>query len=185
MNPADYVTPNELESKLHWIQDSPKDSGVLKAISIRPGTDERKELQEARLSPEEGVHGDRWISTAHRKLKDGRPNPDIQVTLTNARLIEVLARDRSHWSLSGDQLYVDMDLSMENLNPGQRLSIGTVVLEISEVPHRGCSKYTRRFGPAAFDLVDGAEGRERRFRGVYAQVVKEGTLAVGDSILKV
>ena len=185
MEPIEHVTVDELSDKMDWLLESPKDEGVVRGIVVRPATDARKELQEARLSPEGGVEGDRWASTAQRKLKDGRLNPDVQVTLTNARLIEVLAKDRSRWSLSGDQIYVDMDLSMENLQPGQRLVIGTAVLEISEVPHRGCSKYTNRFGKAAFDLVDSARGRELRFRGVYAQIVQEGTLAVGDWIHKV
>ena len=185
MESIEHATSDELNDKLDWLLESPKDGGVVRGIVVRPETDERKELQEARLSPEGGVEGDRWASTAQRKLKDGRLNPDVQVTLTNARLIEILAKDRSRWSLSGDQIYVDMDLSMENLPPGQRLAIGSTVLEISEVPHRGCSKYTSRFGKAAFDLVDSARGRELRFRGVYAQVVQEGTLAVGDQIHKV
>ena len=185
MESIEHATVDELSEKMDWLLESPKDGGVVRGIVVRPYTDERKELKQARLSPEGGVEGDRWASTAQRKLKDGRLNPDVQVTLTNARLIEVLAKDRANWSLSGDQLYVDMDLSMENLQPGQRLAIGTTVLEISEVPHRGCSKYTSRFGKAAFDLVDSARGRELRFRGVYAQIVTEGTLALGDQIRKI
>ncbi len=179
------ATVDELSDKMDWLLESPKDGGVVRGIVVRPATDERQELEQVRLSPEGGVEGDRWASTAQRKLEDGRLNPDVQVTLTNARLIEIVAKDRSRWGLSGDQLYVDMDLSIENLQPGQRLAIGSAVLEISEVPHRGCSKYTSRFGKAAFDLVDSARGRELRFRGVYAQIVQEGTLAVGDRIHKV
>ncbi len=185
MESIEHTTSDELNDKMDWLLDSPKDGGVVRGIVVRPATDEREELQEARLSPEGGVEGDRWASTAQRKLKDGRLNPDVQVTLTNARLIELLAKERSRWSLSGDQIYVDMDLSMENLQPGQRLAIGSTVLEISEVPHRGCSKYRSRFGQAGFDLVDSARGRELRFRGVYAQIVKEGTVGVGDQIHKV
>ncbi len=181
----EHATVDELSDRMDWLLESPKDGGAIRSIVVRPATDERQELERVRLSPEGGVEGDRWASTAQRKLEDGRLNPDVQVTLTNARLIEIVAKDRSRWSLSGDQLYVDMDLSVENLPPGQRLAIGSAVLEISEVPHRGCSKYKSRFGKAAFELVDSARGRELRFRGVYAQIVKEGTLAVGDQIHKV
>lgn len=184
MNAITHATQDELTQKLEWILASPKDAGVVHGIAIRPSTDERKELEQAQLSPEQGVHGDRWASTAQRKLKDGRLNPDVQVTLTNARLIEIVARERSRWSLSGDQLYVDMNLSVDNLKPGQRLAIGTTVLEISEVPHRGCSKYKSRFGDASFDLVDSPRGRDLRLRGVYAQVIKGGSLSVDDSIQK-
>ena len=185
LDSIEHATVDELSDKMDWLLESPKDGGVVRGIVVRPAIDGRRDLEETKLSPEGGVEGDRWASTAQRKLKDGSLNPDVQVTLTNARLIEILAKERSRWSLSGDQLYVDMDLSMENLQPGQRLAIGSTVLEISEVPHRGCSKYTSRFGKAAFDLVDSARGRELRFRGVYAQIVKEGTIAVGNRIQKV
>jgi len=42
----------------------------------------------------------------------------------NARVIALIAQQESRWSLAGDNLYVDLDLSDENLPCGQRLPIG-------------------------------------------------------------
>jgi hypothetical protein len=40
----------------------------------------------------------------------------------------------SRWPLAGDQLYIEMDLSVTNLPPGSRLAIGEAVIE--ERPNR-------------------------------------------------
>jgi len=82
----------------------------------------------------------------------GRPesagNRDERVVRSFDRGEEV---DR--WALAGDQLYVDLDLSVEHLPPGARLSIGDAVLEVSEKPHTGCAKFSARFGVDALRLV--------------------------------
>ena len=102
----------------------------------------------------------------------------------NARTIALLAGDRERWALAGDQLYVDLDLSAENLPPGSRLEVGTAVIEISDVPHTGCAKFTERFGSEATRFVNGKAGRPLRLRGVNAQVVRNGVVRPGDSIRK-
>ena len=53
---------------------------------------------------------------------------------------------RDRWPLAGDQLYVDLDLSHENLPVGTRLAIGTAELEVTAAPHTGCKKFASRFG---------------------------------------
>ena len=61
----------------------------------------------------------------------------------SVRAVEAVAGDRERWPLAGDQLYVDLDLSVDNLPAGTRLAIGEAVLEVTEEPHTGCDKFTR------------------------------------------
>jgi PAS domain S-box-containing protein len=96
----------------------------------------------------------------------------------------MLAGDRERWGRAGDQLYVDLDLGEDNLPPGARLRIGSVVLEISAKPHRGCAKFAARFGADALRLVSSERGRAARLRGVNARVVTGGTARVGDAVEK-
>ena len=69
---------------------------------------------------------------------DGSPHPDMQITIMNSRVIALLAQTKERWALAGDQLYVDMELSVDNLPPGTRLRVGeAVVLEVTALPHNG------------------------------------------------
>ena len=77
-----------------------------------------------------------------------------------------------------------MDLSKENLPPGQRLNIGDAILEITTVPHTGCKMFTERFGLDAMKFVNSEPGRRLNLRGIYAKVVKHGTIRLGDRISK-
>ena len=102
----------------------------------------------------------------------------------NARLAQLIASDRQRWALAGDQLYVDLDLSIENLPVGTRLSVGNAVIEVSDVPHTGCAKFSARFGTEALKFVNKSPGRELRLRGLNARVVEPGRVRVGDTISK-
>ncbi|MEZ5217180.1 MAG: hypothetical protein R2715_11515 [Ilumatobacteraceae bacterium] len=84
--------------------------------------------------------------------------------------------------LAGDQLFVDLDLSESSLPPGTRLAMGTAVIEVTPEPHRGCAKFTKRFGLDALRAVNSGEGRALRLRGLCAKVVTEGEVRPGDEI---
>ena len=174
----------ELNEELPGILDSPKDRGVLRAIVIRPETDARRALQQCELSPEGGVHGDHWAKGCWLSLPDGRPHPDVQVAITNARTIALIAQDEARWPLAGDNLFADLDLSADNLPPGTRLSIGSTRLEITAVPHKGCKKFAERFGVDATRFVNSRDGLRLHLRGIYARIVEGGTVAVGDAVEK-
>jgi hypothetical protein len=165
----------------HILQ-SPKRAGTIEMIVIRPATQHRLCVERANFSPATGVAGDRWLTTAWRQLADGSPDPAIQVTLMNSRCIELVAGDRSHWHLAGDNLFVDFDLSKENLPVGARLRVGECVLQIASPAHNGCAKFARRFGKAAVKFVNSPEGKSLRLRGVHARILEAGTVAVGDAI---
>ena len=93
----------------------------------------------------------------------------------NSRTIDLIAGSRERWPLAGDQLYVDLDLSFENLPAGTRLAVGDAVIEVTPEPHTGCAKFSARFGTAAITFVNKSPGRELRLRGVNTRVVTPGT----------
>lgn len=180
-----HLTTEQIESGIAHVEASPTDQGVLEMIVVRPRSNERIVLETAELSGKGGVHGDSWAKGCWRSLPDGSPDPDVQITLMNSRAIALLARSRSRWPLAGDQLFVDLDLSTDNLKPGDELSVGGARLRITEQPHNGCKKFRERFGSDALRYVNSELGRRLHLRGIYARVVRDGTIRVGDPIFKV
>jgi len=175
-----HLTMEELEEGLDEIRQSPKDQGVLDLIVRRPQTNEREVLQRGELDLVEGLVGDNWRTRGSSLTSEGSPNPDTQLTIMNSRVIALLAQDKNRWQLAGDQLYVDMDLSEENLPAGTQLSIGSAVVEVTDQPHTGCSKFAARFGPDATKFVNSAVGKQLHLRGIYARVIHAGVVRVGD-----
>jgi MOSC domain-containing protein YiiM len=175
---VEYATQEELLAGLDHIRSSPSDRGTVELIVRRPAEELREVLVEAELDTEVGLVGDRWHVGAS-------PNNDAQLTLMNARLAQLVARSRERWALAGDQLYVDFDLSVDNAPPGTRLTIGEALIELTEVPHTGCVKFSRRFGSDALKFVNKSPGRELRLRGANARVVTAGTVRLGDVVTKV
>lgn len=163
---------------------SPQDEGVLRGIVIRPARGERRELEKSEISLAAGVHGDRWAKGCWMKTEDGQPHPDVQICIMNARCIDLIARGRSNWSPAGDNLFVDMDLALTNLPTGRRLSLGSAVIEITDIPHDGCGAFARRYGRDARQFVNSVEGKQNRLRGVYARVIQDGEIKVGDRLIK-
>jgi MOSC domain-containing protein YiiM len=173
-----------LEQSLDHIREAPGDGGSVELIAIRPAVGQREILSEAQLDPEEGLVGDSWRARGSSSMPDGSANPVAQVTLMNARAAAAIAGDRDQWALAGDQIYVDLDLSLLNLPAGSRIQIGSAVLEFSEAPHTGCAKFSARFGNDALRFVNSPLGRELRLRGANCRVVVGGTVRPGDTITK-
>jgi MOSC domain-containing protein YiiM len=108
----------------------------------------------------------------------------MQLNIMNARVIALVAQSRDRWPLAGDQLYLDMDLSDQNLPPGTQLALGSAVIEITEQPHNGCGKFVARFGQDAMEWVNSPLGKQLHLRGLNARVVQPGTIRVGDRARK-
>jgi MOSC domain-containing protein YiiM len=68
--------------------------------------------------------------------------------------------------------------------PGTQLQIGSAVLEVTALPHRGCGKFAQRFGVDAVKFVNSGVGRELNLRGVNARIVRGGMVRIGDRIDK-
>jgi len=190
VNSVDYSTPvkhltmQELEAALEHLRDAPKDDGVLQLIVCRPNVDQREEMDQAELDPIKGLIGDNWIVRPSSKTPDGSPHPEMQINIMNVRVTALVAQQRERWSLAGDQLYLDMDLSKENLPAGSRIQVGSAVLEVSPLPHTGCAKFVSRFGVDAMKFVNSAVGKELCLRGINAKVVQAGVVKVGQTAKK-
>ena len=185
LNKVEHLSMSELEAGMDYLRQTPRETGTLKMIVRRPAVDEREVLTEGELDAQEGLVGDTWNVRVSDHSTDGKPNLYAQITVMNARATELLAQEKARWPLAGDQLYVDFDLSDENIPPGTRLAIGSAILEVSAEPHSGCKKFSARFGVEAMKFVNSPEGKQLHLRGINAKVIQSGVIRVGDSVKKV
>lgn len=177
MNAPRHLPASELEAGLAKILQSPTEVGVLHMIVRRPAVEKREVLEQGELHPDFGLVGDCWNTRS-----GDTPDPDTQITIMNARAVDLVAQSQEHWPLAGDQLFIDMDLRPENLPTGTRLAVGAAVLEVTAVPHNGCKKFSDRFGIEALKFVNSAHGKGLRLRGIYAKVVQAGEIKSGDEV---
>ena len=108
-----------------------------------------------------------------------------RLNIMNSRVIALLAQDKDRWQLAGDQLFIDMDLSDDNLPAGTHLAIDSAVIEVTAQPHTGCLKFMARFGPDAMRFVNSAVGKQLHLRGINARVVQLGVIRVGSVVRKI
>jgi MOSC domain-containing protein YiiM len=151
----------------------PRDVGELVSIVAR-GVEGRAVLQQVELTVESGVPGDAWA----------RDQPEMsseQISVMRADVARLFANGQEP-SLLGDNLFVELDLSVDNLPTGSRLRIGSAVLEVTPEPHNGCRKFRQRVGGDALRLTADPRFREQRLRGLFLRVVEPGTVAVGGAI---
>lgn len=178
-----HLSAAELDARRGHLLAAPSDDGELVLIVARPRPAERELPAEGKLDATLGLVGDNWSTRGSRSTPDGQAHPDKQITVMNARVAELVA-GRDGMALCGDQLYVDMEIGVENLPLGSRLAIGEAVLEVTAPPHTGCKKFVARFGEEAMRFVNSREGRGHRWRGMNTRVVVAGTIRLGDRCRK-
>jgi hypothetical protein len=171
-----------LEAGLEHVRLSPSDRGTVELLVARPAPGEREVLTTAEVSEAVGVLGDSWDQRPSSRTPDGGPNPDAQVTVMNARAAALVAGDRDRWAWAGDQVYVDLDVGLDNLPTGTRLHLGDAILEVTAAPHTGCAQFKARFGIDALRLTATPDGRALRLRGINTRVVRGGSVTVGDEV---
>jgi len=179
-----HLTRDELMAGLPEILAAPQDEGILRAIVIRPTKGERIERDSNEMSFAQGMHGDHWANGCWKTTADGKPHPDVQICIMNARCIQLIAQDHANWARAGDNLFIDMDLTPRNTPPGTRLRIGAAIIEVTDTPHNGCAAFIERYGRDACVFVNMGEGGRLRLRGIYARVVQDGRVSVGDKVVK-
>src|SRR4029453_7205527 len=169
----------ELEQAAARLGASPTDEGVVEMIVSRPAVEERRVQQHGVLDAVHGLRGDNWEA---RGADRGRGDPLRQITIKNSPALTTVAGARDRWQLAGDQLIVDLDLSIDNLPAGTQLQIGEAVADVPEPPHSGCAKFAGRFGADSLKWANSPIGRQLRRRGMHVRVLVSGTVRAGDAI---
>ncbi len=172
--PTNHLLIDDLQRGLDGIRQSPTDMGVIRMLVRRPKSNTREVLTSARLDAELGFVGDYWHSSGDT------PSQEMQLTLMNSRVIDLVAQEESRWPLAGDQIYLDLDLSIDNLPIGSRLAVGGATIEVAALPHLGCRQFAERYGTDAVKFVNSELGKQLRLRGVNARIVQTGDVRVGD-----
>jgi MOSC domain-containing protein YiiM len=177
-----HLSREHLEASLGNIRESPPDRGAVVLVVRRPAVGVREAPAEAMLDPAAGLVGDNWLARGSTSTPDGSADPQRQVTVMNARVAELVAGGPDRMPLAGDQLYVDFDISVDNLPAGSLLAVGESVLAVSDAPHLGCAKFVERFGADAMRFVNSRVGRQLRLRGMNARVLQRGVVRPGDVV---
>jgi len=173
-DPSRHLPLGELEQKLGTLPAAPRDAGRV-ALLVRRRPDKVRETPtRIDLGPDSGVPGDAWG-------RGQKPDSTAQVTVMEIDVAEMIANGQP-LTVFGDNLFLALDLSVENLPTGTRLRLGRALLEVTAKPHNGCRKFAARFGHDALRLVANPELRHRNLRGIYLCVVEAGEVAVGDAV---
>jgi MOSC domain-containing protein YiiM len=163
-------------SNLQALFDAPMRPGRLAWIGLR--TERRggiEVVQQVRLSPEQGLVGDRY---------GGRPTSDglggkRQVTLIAAEDLAAVAGFLGREAVAPD--LVRRNLVTEGLNltalKGRNLVVGDAVLEITGECHP-CSRMEEALGPGGYNALRGRGG-------LTARVIRAGEARVGDGVRRI
>lgn len=182
---AKHLSMQELENGLDYIRKTPKSEGKIEMIVRRPVENQREILEEGELSLAEGLVGDIWKTKGSSRTPDGSSHPEMQLNIMNSRVIELIAQEKENWPMAGDQFFIDLDLSEENLPAGTRLQLGDAIVEVTPIPHNGCKKFVERYGLDAMKFVNSPTGKSLHLRGINAKVVKSGKVKTGSFARKI
>ena len=168
--------PNTLQEALDSLEKlpaPPRSKGRVTGLVIRPKKGERTVVDTLQLSPEKGIHGDRWGLRSHSTR-------NRQVSAIRSDVLHCLAGATAP-ELSGDNLHLDLDLSVALLPAGSLLQVGEVLFRVSPEQHDPCGQFIDRFGRAAHDATLDPAWLPKRGRGVLLEVVQGGCIRLGDT----
>lgn len=154
------------DSTIARLEKSLPQTGRLDWIGLRPARNEPMTVIEAAIvSEENGLVGDRGISAKRAvTLIQAEHLPVITALLGQDRLVEP-QRLRRNLVVSGINL-----LALRR----RQFRIGNVVLQ-GTAPCAPCSKMEAELGPGGWNAMRG-------HGGIYAAVVEEGEISVGDQV---
>ena len=181
---SDPVTMAEMTAALPHLAAAPKTEAPIHSLCFRAGYGQRAHPQSLTLTVDQGVPGERWLTAPWLRLPDGRPDPNIQVSILPTRMMDLVWRDRTGTPHPGDTIVADLNTSLANLPPGTLLSAGTAVLRVSDVFNDACVKWQTRYGADARAFITLPGHSDLRLRGVLCAVVKAGTVALTDRITR-
>lgn len=184
---APYLPFSELSEKLLGPTPiaSPLDHGTVSLLVLRPEENGRRVVDEVEMSIKGGMAGSGWVE------RPERGNIDQICVMSTASIRTIAGEDPVRWPAAGDQMFMDLDLGKGNFATGDRVCVGRegvekdVVLEVTGKPHNGCAKFAKRYGSDALKVVNAPLGKQRRLRGIYFSVVREGVIRTGDRIVKI
>ena len=183
-DPALHVSRAELDAALPRILAAPKDGGHVELLCLRPDYGQRPFVPEITVTVAQGIPGERWARRPWLRDATGAPHPGIQVCILSRRVLDLVWRARDSVPHPGDTFVTDMDLSGANLPSGQRLAVGSAVLEVSDIFNDACVKWAARYGAASREWINLSEHRVLRLRGILCRVVQNGRIRLGDKVRK-
>jgi len=164
----------ELEERLEALPRAPRERGRVELIVARSEGGRRESPDRVRLEADAGVPGDAWG-------RQQGPHAERAITVMQLDVADLIANGQP-LTLFGDNLFLSLDLSTDNLPPGSRVRAGGAVLEVTPMAHNGCRKFRGRFGVDALRLVSKAELRHRNLRGIYMRTLQGGEIARADPV---
>jgi MOSC domain-containing protein YiiM len=173
-DPDRFPSLRHLEREFEKLAHSHREQGRVFLIVRRTEGGTREVLESIRVTREEGIPGDAWARTA-------TPNPTMQIAVMQSDVATLIANGQP-LTLFGDGLFLDLNLSSENLPVESRVAAGSAILEVTPMPHNGCRKFLARFGQDALSFVSNPEWRRFNLRGIYMRVAQEGEIRPGDSV---
>jgi hypothetical protein len=126
LNNTNHKSETEIEYFIDKVKESPKVDGKVILLLARGENFERTYHETFEISNKNGISNERWGNSKQM-------NRTGQISIMNARILRVISGSNERMGLAGDNIIVDFNL--ENIKPGQLISIGNTILKVTTKPH--------------------------------------------------